>query len=260
MQLQNERLRTQALSVGYGQYLNNPRDVTYPHKRLNYRDRPSHREHTRSRSPYYQGQRSRLRSPYHLRKQRENNRGSSPRVNPNFRYRRLCYGCGSPDHLLRDRKCTPSLASIKTNLIKTHHGTNDQLQDLADEIMTLYAPAQTLYAGDELKRRSLERNHQEALEREDEPTCLASNRERQDVSFDDFFFQVSEKDVYTSRIASQFSKDVYDTQYISSSTTFDCSHIHFSKLSASPEIAGFSLDIGAPRSVIGRTELNKILT
>ena len=126
--------------------------------------------------------------------------------------------------------------------------------------MTLYARAQTLYAGDELKQRLLERNHHVALKREDEPTCLASNRERQDSSFDDSFFQISEKDIYTSRIASEFSKDVCDTQYISSSTTFDCSHIHFSKLSASPEIAGFCLGIGAPRSIVGRTELNKILT
>ena len=58
LQLQNERLRVQALSVGYGQYLNNPRDVAFPHNRRSERRRLSHRERTRSRSPYYRGQRS----------------------------------------------------------------------------------------------------------------------------------------------------------------------------------------------------------
>ena len=65
---------------------------------------------------------------------------------------------------------------------------------------------------------------------------------------------MAESKAYEERIAAEFSKDVFNMMDV-----FDCSHIHFSSACCSPNLPGFCLDIGAPRSVVGQKGLHKIL-
>ena len=206
---------------------------------------------------------NRSRSPGSYR--RNDNRGTSgpgnDRINPNYRNKRVCWGCGSPDHLLRDRKCTPTLNSIKTNLVLEHYGSPEQVHFMAEEFIILYSTSQIDTANTNI---SLERSGPDTLERQ------LSNSRRQNVTdnekreeFDVSVYNLSGEDVYAARIASDFSKDIFSTMYASSEPDspklFDFFRVYFPTTISSPEIQGFCLDIGAPCSVIRQKELHKIL-
>ena len=64
-------------------------------------------------------------------------------------------------------------------------------------------------------------------------TSHDSYAETSKVHFGESLHGISERDVYASKIASQFSKDISDVEYVSStaitSITFDWLPIHFKK-------------------------------
>ena len=75
------------------------------------------------------------------------------------------------------------------------------------------------------------------------------------MHFDESGCNLTEAKAHQSHIAAEFSKDALQTMH-----DFDCYYIHFS--SYLPSLSWylvFFLDIGAPRSVVGKSELQKVL-
>ena len=68
------------------------------------------------------------------------------------RVKRCCFGCGPRSHILSDRKCTPTLDSIKTNF--THNLAYDkaEAEEFANQILMLHSPQEPL-------TNSVEDNH-----------------------------------------------------------------------------------------------------
>ena len=129
---------------------------------------------------------------------------------------------------------------------------------MADEFLTLYSvlpqPPAIIHTV------PLERSNDHTLERLDHSTMTADGHH---VQFDELVHSTPESGVYEARFAAEFSKDAYGTMHFTKlvplENTFDCSHIHLSYSTTSPALPGFCLDIGAPQSVVGRKELDKIL-
>ena len=111
LQLREKISCAQALSMSYCQYMSASRS---PRNKQGFCQgrRPSF-YHDSSRYPQRQGSRS------HSPSYRSRRNSVDRRPNRNFQKKRLCYSCGYPEHILRDRMCTPRLAEIKTNLIGT---------------------------------------------------------------------------------------------------------------------------------------------
>ena len=152
----------------------------------------------RSRSPYRPGQGNRFSGR------------QDRRINPNIRNKRVCWGCGSTEHILSDRKCTPKLETIKTNI--TDHVTNDSsaMDDLVDQFLTLHARAT-----------------------QDTPSCNETlqrpDHDSPHVHFDESVFKIDEVNALESRVAAQFDNEPYDTLFLESNTApaiYDCSHIN----------------------------------
>ena len=142
LQLREELSRARAPDMNYGQYVRDPRDVRpsnsrWPpvrtHQSRDYRDR--------SRSPFRSNLRDRSRSPYRSGRDARNNNRYDRRINPNVRDKKVCWGCGSPDHILSDRKCTPKLETIKTNITEHVENNSSAIDDLAEQFVTLHAYA-----------------------------------------------------------------------------------------------------------------------
>ena len=140
--LQEEMSRARNNEVNYGQYAAHPHDVRYPGNRrgarLNVRTARRYvandRDHSRSRSSYERLHRERSRSPY-FRERRSANTVERSR-NPSLGKRRYCYGCGAEDQILSDKKCTPSLNSIKTNVTEQRGCDQEIAVDIAEQMFS----------------------------------------------------------------------------------------------------------------------------
>ena len=53
----------------------------------------------------------------------------------------MCFGCGSPDLISSDNKCTPSLQSIKTHIINGIKCGDEAAGAIAEQIFTTKADA-----------------------------------------------------------------------------------------------------------------------
>ena len=144
IQLNEEFARANAPYVKYGQYIYNSHDARHPNNprqdpkhgygpRRNY-SRPPHG--SRSQSPRRRS-RSRLRIPYDPRRAYDYRH----RQNPSLLKKQYCYGCGSPDHILSDRKCIPTPQSIRTNLVSIGEHHADVAEELAINFTTLFSSA-----------------------------------------------------------------------------------------------------------------------
>ena len=234
LQLSEELARIGAQDMHYGQYVRNPRDLRASnHWRSGQQFRQLHDRRDRSRSPYANRGHERSRSPA-----RFNNQGTRS-INPNVRNKRVCWGCGSPDHILSDRKCTPELQTIRTNITDcVSRGTVDEI---AQQFLTLHGHTQE----------------------EDTDTTHVRQEGEQHVSFDESAYHIAEE----SFLQSQFNDNMNDEHYRinlvvaqpRTTRTYDCSHVHPLHPKSTPSTPGFCADIGAPKSVIGLPTLNNIL-
>ena len=253
LQLREEAGRAQALEKNYGQYVNHPRTVRHP---SNYYLNPQNRyKRDRRNSPFNRWNRARSLSD----DRRSSGTQGHHHRNPNFRRQRFCYGCGSPDHILRDRKCTPQLSTIKTNLIEELGCEEETISDFADELLTLHITQRT-------QSSSLERSPKSSLKRIDgerEATNNVAGPAPASVYFDETLYTVEEEDMYSAQLKPGFNSDAYNvlftTDEIPSTNIVDCSNIHLTATKSSPEVPGFCIDIGAPRSVCGKRTMNKLL-
>ena len=66
-------------------------------------------------------------------------RDDRPRYNPSFSHMR-CIGCGSPDHVLSDNRCTSTLNQIRTNLMNANIPLHQ-----ADGVAQIYFSAKTIH-------------------------------------------------------------------------------------------------------------------
>lgn len=137
----------------------------------------------------------------------------------------------------------------------------EQVHNIAEELITVYTSSPNFC--DSASPGSLERNDHEALERGSTHGNHNLKAERSKVHFGEFIYNAPEQQVYAPHIASEFSRDAFDIKHISSTFSFpmnfDWSHINFSNTNSFAKLTGFYLDIGTPRWVAGRCELNKIL-
>ncbi len=162
----------------------------------------------------------------------------------------------------------PTLATIKTNLVDSLNCDENQAYIFAEELL---APHISHDIHDKNPRNSLrtpgihyavERNDKSALERENDETYIFSDQNCEDnVHFGEFLYDREQEETHQSEIAAEFSKEAFNVSYVSEEPPriFDCSIVHLSDLNSTPELSGFCIDIGAPRSVIGKKTPNKIL-
>ena len=95
----------------------------------------------RSRSPFRANLSERSRSPYRSGRDAHNNNRYVRRMNPNVHDKRVYWECGSPDHILSDRKCTPKLETIKINITEHVQTNSFAIDGLAKQFMTLHTRA-----------------------------------------------------------------------------------------------------------------------
>ena len=155
----------------------------------------------RYRPTYHRDNRPRSPGPYKRNDHRGRSGTGSDQINPNYRNKRACWGCGSPDHLLRNRKCTPKLNSIKKNLALEHYGSPEHVQFMAEELATLYSS--NLIDTANTNKISLERSGPDTLERQlnnPQRENVTDNEKR--VEFDESVYSVAEEEAYAARIAS----------------------------------------------------------
>ena len=158
----------------------------------------------RNRSPYGGDRRSR--SPRNIERgnsYRKHPYGAPHPRNPNIRNQRFCYGCGSPDHILRDRKYAPTLSSIKTNLVNLLECENTRPELLAEELLTLqiYPTLCDDHSMNAAKTSgvhdALERHNGNALEREaDRGSSPSSAKRHSHVHFGESLYDVEESETY----------------------------------------------------------------
>ncbi len=69
------------------------------------------------------------------------------------------------------------------------------------------------------------------------------------------------EETYQSQMAAEFSKEAFNVSYVSEEhhRSFECSNVHLTQLNSTPDLPGFCIGIGAPRSVLGKKTLNEIL-
>ena len=143
IQLQAEISRTRTTGIDYGQYLTHPSDA--PDRHGNYGRRttrwsprlnPSLCDRQYSRSPLAENRRNRSQSFSRHRNDPHNPYQGGER-------RRTCWGRGSPDHTLSDRKCIPSAQQIKTHIISWFGCNENSAQELASQFATLFNSSAT---------------------------------------------------------------------------------------------------------------------
>ena len=244
LQLREELSRARAPDMNYGQYVRDPRDVRPSNSRwpstISYQSRDNR---DRSRSPFRSNMRDRSRSPYRSGRDARNNNRYDRRINPNVRDKRVCWGCGSPDHILSDRKCTPKLETIKTNITEHVEHNSSAIDDLAQQFVTLHA-----YAS------------QGSTDHVEVPRH--SDNEPPHVHFDESVFNVEESSALEARFAAGFENAPHDTHLVLTGDVpaiYDCSHVQPSSETRTITPPGFCVDIGAPKSVVGQNQLKNIL-
>ena len=137
LQLLDEISRARTTDIQYRQYFRDHRDVRKQRNGRQDQRGWSPRRHQfphlndyNNRYPHISYGRQRSQSPAF---------GNRPRRNPCIPQKRVCWGCGSPDHLLRDKKCTPTLDTIKTNIVPCFQYSNEDASMLAEEFSTLFS-------------------------------------------------------------------------------------------------------------------------
>ena len=158
LQLKEEISRAGAIRTDHGQYVNHPYNVALPYNRRGdddgsyspWRNRDNRNRYGRSRSPHNRYDRGRSRSPSS--RYRRGGGNAQRSENPTLRAKRYCFGCGSPDHILSDRKCTPTLDSIQTNFIHNLAYNNAEAEEFANQVLMLHSPQ-------EPSSNSVEDNH-----------------------------------------------------------------------------------------------------
>ena len=266
LQLHNESRMTSVTDTHLSQFVAHPRDV-----------RSNKVAHTRR--PPFQGRdidRRRNRTATVSRYKTNGRQGNSrarddrgPRINPTLRHGRFCWGCGSRDHILSDRKCTPTLQSIRTNFVE--QGLDDEnCQELVQILHTNFGHTsgsdsdQSLSDADEVR-------FVEEAEQEHESDALKA----QITSYFDTHFM---RDMNTNRLRRKhhtrprrksnwrLKRNVslhrlgrkQDLRK-SPMRVYDCSTIDLKSIKRTSNHPAFCVDIGAPRSVIGKKELMRIM-
>ncbi len=242
--------------MNYGKFMNHPRSIRY----LNNHTLHGNNRWSVDRNRDHSGHENRSRSSYRSHSPQYSRSPSSIRVNvehhgrnPRSQNQRFCYGCGSPDHIIRNKKCTPSLSSIKMNLVSTMECNDFHTKTLAEDLLTLH-----VYS------RRPEDSNSTALKRNELATLELNHRHAQSkVHFGESVYNVREKEILESQIRSGFVEDQVDIAFVSSPVEsrniFDCSHAHLTHVSTPSDPPAFFFDIGTPRSVIGHHHLNHIL-
>ena len=83
------------------------------------------------------------------------------------------------------------------------------------------------------------------------------------VHFQEALYELEEQEVLEKHVAAAFRDDEYKTHFVKPMQddweTVDCSNIFLANVPSSADNFGFCVDIGAPRSVIGKPQLNFFL-
>ncbi len=209
LQLQEEISSAGAPEVNYGQYINGPRAVRrHSHQRgRNIRRWLPKRNST----PYSQ---RRDWQPAHSRY--ASNSSQSPgsrhsgsiieingRHNPNIRHRQFCWGCGSPEHILSDQKCTAKLQTIKTNIVDCIKDQDDGAKLLA-QFLTLHSKTCTRVS--------------DATATQPGSAVNTTPRRNMDLlhsaQFEEAMYDVEEQETIQARISQHFRPNIHDIQYM----------------------------------------------
>ena len=90
-----------------------------------------------------------------------------------------------------------------------------------------------------------------------------NTRKTPNVHFNESMYNAEEESTYESQITAASSKDIYKLSILDMKSArkriFHCSNFHFYDTASLPEFLGFGTDVSAPRSVVGKTTLDKIL-
>ena len=136
LQLQDKISRSRAPEILYVKYMTDARDVR---KHPNQVDEPRRWDHRRNQSSSFHRRNS---GPWNRRYDRQRSRSPAyedgPRRNPSTGNKRVCWGCESTDHILSDRKCTPTLENIRTNIVSCFQYLYEDAHMLAEEFATLF--------------------------------------------------------------------------------------------------------------------------
>jgi len=245
LQLQEEISRAQATGINYGQYVNNPRDIgTRRNNRFSHLRNRQGNHWNRSRSPWQSNNRERSRSLSRSGRFNQHDRKEDRRRNPTLPRRRFCWGCGSPDHILSDRKCTPTLDSIKTNILESFGDEEKGIDELAEQFLTLHS-------------RTFESDREKKYEADKRPSTTSQ------VLFEEALFNANEEEAFESQIAARFNTNCFDVQLLirpeKKKDMREYSPVNLMNNTIPNGTLGFCIDIGAPRSVIGRRQLAFIL-
>lgn len=104
-------------NIFFGQYINHPRDIKkYCEGSSQYRRMGSKLLGTHKGQLTVHGPNQWTRSPSRT-LQGSNSQGRD-RSNPTIKRNLFCWGCGSPDHFLFYRKCTPTVGQICSNMFR----------------------------------------------------------------------------------------------------------------------------------------------
>ena len=118
------------------------------------------------------------------------------------------------------------------------------IDELAEQFVTLHARAS-----------------QSTTDRDDAP--VSSEKIPPQVHFEESVYNVDECSAIESRFAAGFHNESYDIQFMSRAGTspavYDCSHVQPLHKVEERMMPGFCVDIGAPKSVVGNSQLNNIL-
>jgi len=246
LQLQEEMSRARAQDINYGQYTTHSHSVRHPNNRRGGKGRtwsPRRQDgrystSDRSRSPYNRQNSDSSRSPAW--RNRRGGYGATRSGNPMIRSRRYCYGCGSPEHILSDNKCTPSLESIRTNVLQEIHGGDEVAEAMAEQIFNLHCASRSASHG----------------------TPRRNQEQPSHVHFEESVYAADEEEKLESYIATAFeenSSNYFRTYFHRRGELSDFSRIHLANHPDPSQLPGFCVDLGAPRSVIGKRQLDTIL-
>ena len=135
--------------------------------------------------------------------------------------KRYCYGCGSLDHILSGRKCTPTLQLIRMNLVAIGNHGKRMEKELAIQFMTLYP---TSSKDSEFKRV-------EAALSTDFIAPRRSEDEKAEVQFQEsLYHQFEEWDTIQSYIEVATHGKIFDIHYATTLNPhiidFDTSNTH----------------------------------
>lgn len=199
LQLQEEISRAKLPEMHYGQYIVDPRDLRHNKYRFgdkygsNYSPKRNYQpsesqDHSRSPNRYAHRTRSQGRLP----RNRINNSFRHSRARkPRLRNKRFCFGCGSPDHILSDRKCTPTLDAIRNNMVE-HIGCNyADAAALAQQFLTLHSSP--IQINDDNPRDTPRREAEQSTK----------------VSFQESLYLADERDTLESHISNGFKEDTF---------------------------------------------------